>query len=257
MLRPLTVLKVGGASVEDAALWSALAPAVAASGSWVVVHGGGAELTGWQRRLGLPTEWREGLRVTTDADMDVVVMVLSGRVNKRVVAALVGGGCRAVGVSGEDDGLVRAAPAPGLGRAGVVEAVDPTLLAELLSAGIVPVVSPVSRGSDGRPVNVNADDAACAVAVALDADRLFFVSDVPGVRGVDGELAELDSAAAADALGAGTIADGMAPKVRAALRASESGVRDVRVGDVGLLGGGGTRIQAAGAAAGSEGVAVS
>lgn len=235
MSSPLTVVKVGGATVDDPTVWSALARAVAAGGSWLVVHGGGAELTGWQRRLGLRSEWRDGLRVTTDADMDVVVMVLSGRVNKRVVAALLGAGCSAAGISGEDDGLLRAAPLTDLGRAGRVACVKPGLLRTLLSAGIVPVVSPVSRGPDGRPVNVNADDAASALAVALSADRLFFLSDISAVRVGEQDLAELDGASAAAALADGTIGGGMAPKVRAALRAAEAGVPDVRIGAAGLL----------------------
>ncbi|HSH45553.1 MAG TPA: acetylglutamate kinase [Longimicrobiales bacterium] len=260
MLTPVSVVKVGGATVADEAVWSALAEAVRAGGSWVVVHGGGGEVTEWQHRLGLMSEWHNGLRVTTDADMDVVGMVLSGRVNKRVVSALVGAGCRAAGVSGEDDGMLRAEPSPELGRAGTISAVDARLLGALLSAGVVPVVSPVSRGPDGRSVNVNADDAACAIAAELPADRLLYLSDVPGVLDGGAVVPELDGAMAESALVSGTIAGGMAPKVRAALRAVAAGVDEVCVGDIGMLSGGGTRIRAGGtpaAATVAEAVAAS
>ena len=174
----LTVVKVGGAVAGAPAEVAAFASAVAAlPGSRVVVHGGGTEITAWQERLGLPVEWKDGLRVTTPAAMQVTAMVLSGLVNKRLAAALIDAGELAVGISGEDGGLVRALRRDGgrLGEVGEVAGVDPRPLCALLDAGILPVVSPVSRGPGGAPLNVNADEAAIALAVGLAANRLLLV----------------------------------------------------------------------------------
>lgn len=255
MLSGLVVVKVGGRTVSDAGSLAALARALLALPRAVVVHGGGDEVTALQRRLGLEPEWRDGLRVTTAASLDVVGMVLSGRINKRVVRSLLDGGVPAAGISGEDGGLLVAEPVRGgaLGRVGAVVAVDPTLPRALVAAGLIPVISPVSRGTDGAPLNVNADDAAAALAGALGAERLLLVSDVPGVRADTGpvpELPELTERAAAAALASGAIDGGMAPKVRAGLMAVAGGVADVRIGDLSLLtGAAGTRLVAAGVAA--------
>jgi acetylglutamate kinase len=248
----LTVVKVGGAVAGAPPELAALASAVAAlPGARVVVHGGGTEITAWQERLGLPVVRREGLRVTTPETMQVTAMVLSGWVNKRVVAALIGAGELAVGLSGEDGGLLRAERKDGgrLGEVGEIADVDPRPLRALLDAGMLPVVSPVSRGPAGAPLNVNADEAAIALAVGLKADRLLLVSDVPGVL-VDGApLEQVTAEGAADLLRRGVVQGGMAVKVKQALEAARAGV-EVRIGDNALLtgGGAGTRVVPANAA---------
>lgn len=252
MLSGLTVVKVGGRAVSEPASGAVLARGLGALAPVVVVHGGGDEVTALMRLLGLEPEWRDGWRVTTPASLDVVGMVLSGRINKRIVRSLLDAGVRAAGVSGEDGGLLLAEPARGgaLGRVGAVVAVDPTLARALLDAGLVPVISPVSRGTDGGPMNVNADEAAAALALGLGAERLLLVSDVPGVRDGAASLAELTGDAATAAVASGAIDGGMAPKVRAALTAVAGGVADVRIGDLSLLAdGSGTRVVAAGVAA--------
>ena len=242
----LTVVKVGGAVAGAPAEVAAFASAVAAlPGSRVVVHGGGTEITAWQERLGLPVEWKDGLRVTTPAAMQVTAMVLSGLVNKRLAAALIDAGELAVGISGEDGGLVRALRRDGgrLGEVGEVAGVDPRPLCALLDAGILPVVSPVSRGPGGAPLNVNADETAIALAVGLAANRLLLVSDVGGVL-VDGApLAQITAAGAVELLEREVVRDGMAVKVRQALVAVRAGV-EVRIGDGSLLsdGAAGTRV---------------
>ncbi|HEV2146945.1 MAG TPA: acetylglutamate kinase [Longimicrobiaceae bacterium] len=255
MSRGITVVKVGGNEVDDAA-WLArfAASLVLRGGSTVVVHGGGKEITTLQRALGAEPEWRDGLRVTTEASMRAVAMVLSGVVNKRVVSALLSAGTDAIGVSGEDGGLLRAEVLRGgeLGRTGEVAQVRTRLLLAWLEQGLLPVVSPVSRGPDGGPLNVNADDAAAAVAAALGATELLLVSNVPGVlRG--GEVVRSVAADGVEALVEdGTASAGMAPKLRAAARAAAAGAR-VRIGGLEMLrdAGAGTRVLRARALAGT------
>lgn len=233
----LTVIKLGGAVASAPQELAAVAAEVKALvGARVVVHGGGAEISAWQERLGLPVERLGGLRVTTPATMQVTAMVLSGWVNKRVVAALLDAGELAVGLSGEDGGLLRAVRKDGgrLGEVGEIASVDPRVLEVLLDAGMLPVVSPVSRGPAGAPLNVNADEAAIALAVGLSATRLLLVSDVPGVL-VDGvPLARITAAGAAELLRTEVVTGGMAVKVRQALEAARAGV-EVRIGDGALL----------------------
>jgi acetylglutamate kinase len=243
----VTVVKVGGNEVDDRAWTRELAGAVAESrGPVVLVHGGGKEVTELQRTLGAEPEWRDGLRVTTPEALRAVSMVLSGVVNKRLVAALVGAGADALGISGEDGALLRAEFAQGgrLGRTGEIVSVRTPLLTALLEAGLVPVLSPVSRGPDGGALNVNADDAAAAVAAALGAERFLLVSNVPGVLGADGLLAEVAAGAVESLIESGVASGGMAPKLRAAARAAGGGVGEVRIGGLQMLRdpGAGTRI---------------
>jgi acetylglutamate kinase len=237
-----TVVKVGGNELEDAGWVASLAGALATlRGPTVVVHGGGREVSALQRQLGAEPEWRDGLRVTTPEALRVLRMTLSGVVNKRLVAALVAAGVEALGVSGEDAALVRARTARGglLGRVGEVESVRADVLLRLIAVGFTPVVSPVARGLDGEPLNVNADDSAAAIAAALGAARLLFVSNVPGVLR-DGRVAPAIGVDEVESwIEAGIATDGMRPKLRAAAAAARS-VAEVRLGDLSVLGGGGT-----------------
>lgn len=253
MTPSVTVLKVGGNEVDEPCWLIRFARAVAARGGHlVVVHGGGKEVTALQRLMGAEPEWRDGLRVTTPEGMRAVSMVLSGTVNKRLASALVSAGVEAVGISGEDGGLLRAQVAHGgrMGRVGEIEKVRVELLRAWLGQGLTPVVSPVSRGPDGSSLNVNADDAAAAVARAMGAAELLFVSNVPGVldRGCTLEMVDGDEVEAL--IAAGTADGGMAPKLRAAARASEV-VKRVRIGGLEMLDNpaAGTRVCAAAALA--------
>jgi len=243
------VVKVGGNEVDDRAWVARLAAAVAArAGHTVIVHGGGKEVTALQRALGAEPEWRDGLRVTTDEGMRAVSMVLSGVVNKRVVAALITAGVDAVGVSGEDGALVRADVSRGgsMGRTGEVRDVRAELLAAWLQQGLTPVMSSVSRGPDGGPLNVNADDVAAAVAAAMKADELLFVSNVPGVLAGGSVLGAVEAGAVEAMIDDGTAAGGMAPKLRAAARAAAR-VPGVRIGGLEMLddAAAGTRVRGA------------
>jgi acetylglutamate kinase len=242
------IVKVGGNRADDAGWIREVSAGIAASRvPTVLVHGGGKDVTELQRAVGIEPEWRDGLRVTMPRVLEVVRMVLSGGVNKRWVAALIDEGADAVGISGEDGGLLRGVLLHGgaLGRAGEVTEVRTALLEAWLAQGITPVVSPVTRGPDGGGLNVNADDAAAAVAAAMGAAELLFVSDVPGVRAGGAWVDSLDAQDAAALLESGEAAGGMRPKLRAAMRARSAGVGRVRIGALEMLtdDGAGTRIE--------------
>jgi len=231
------VVKLGGRALARADWLAACARALKLVEPVVVVHGGGEAVSAWSRRLGLPVEKRDGIRVTPPAVAEVVEMVLAGPANRRVVAALRAAGLDAVGLSGVDGGLLAARPAAaGAGHVGEIAAVRASLLESFLLAGLTPVIAPVAPGPDeDLPFNVNADDAAAAVAAALRAAELLFVSDVPGLE-VEGRAQPAVDAGDVEALiGLGVATEGMAAKLRAAVRAVAAGVRAVRIGDLHLL----------------------
>lgn len=242
------VIKVGGAALSDPVWLGAFAAAVAQSTDpLIVVHGGGPEINALSARIGVPVLWKGGRRITPPEALDVASMVLTGRLNKRIVAALLDAGADAVGLSGEDGGLVMGALAEGgaLGRVGVVDRVRTDLLGWMLGRRLVPVISPISRGADGGPLNINADEVATAVAVALSARELLFITDVVGVRDGERTRPELGATEAADLITNGIARDGMALKLGAALRALDAGVVCVRIGrsDIVLDPDAGTRLR--------------
>ena len=227
------VLKIGGNELDDEAFLFGLVQAVKSlqrdGKSPVIVHGGGKTIADFQKRLGLETRFIEGLRVTDEDSLDVAEMVLSGLMNKRIVRRCVNEDVRAIGISGVDDGTVFVEkmwhPLGDLGRVGEVQDVETGLLTTLLEAGIVPVISPISVGAyDGLSYNVNADHVAAAIAAAVGAIKLIFVSNVPGVliagrvvRGITADQCE-------EWIAEGSISGGMVPKVRSAVDAVRSGV---------------------------------
>ena len=231
------VLKIGGRAQHDAGLPAAIRDASRHEGV-VVVHGGGDEVSALQRRLGVTPAFHGGRRVTTPGDLEIVQMVLSGPANKRLVSAFVTAGVRAVGISGEDDGLLmaRAVARETLGEVGEPSRVDTRLLTHLIDAGYVPVVSPLARDeATGTTLNVNGDDAAAAIAVALGAKELVLVADVAGVMAHNVPIPELDVEQAAALIENGTARDGMAAKLQAARRAVERGVARVRIGNIAAI----------------------
>ena len=247
----VVVLKIGGNEIDDDEFLERLADAVGAlraAAEPVLVHGGGKEIARLQQALGLEPRFVEGLRVTDEASLAVAEMVLSGAVNKRLAALLVARGIAAVGLSGVDGGLLRVRrlqhPSGDLGWVGEVAEVQPLLLQLLLSRGIVPVVSPISLGLDGRRYNVNADHAAMALAKALGARSLAFVTNVPGVLREGRVVGRLTAGEAERWIAEGVIGGGMVPKVRAALQVVAGGVPEARIVDLeGLATGGGTRFE--------------
>ena len=228
------VLKIGGRAQSDARLPGAVLKAVARD-SVVVVHGGGDEVSALQRRLGFTPTFHGGRRVTTVGDLEIVQMALSGSANKRLVSAFVGQGIRAVGISGEDDGLLRARATSRetLGEVGAPSNVDGRLIDLLVRGGCVPVISPLARDEEtGGTLNVNGDDAAMAIAIAIGADELLLVANVEGVISDGMIVPELDVERASALVDNGTARDGMAAKLQAACRAVELGVGRVRIGNI-------------------------
>ena len=241
----MLVLKVGGNEIDDANFLSGFARAVAGmSETPVVVHGGGKEIADLQVKFGLTPRFVEGLRVTDEASLAIAEMVLSGRVNKRIVAALIHAGVDAIGLSGVDRGLVRVEkmehPAGDLGRVGRVVSVRGEVLCDLVERKIVPVVSPISLGAEGA-YNVNADSVACAIGSEVNADAVVFVTNVAGVMQDNQIIPTLTAAEADKLIKAQVIRGGMVPKVRAALDAIKSGACTARITNLeGLANGSGT-----------------
>ena len=236
---PARVIKLGGRAQSDRALPDAIAAASRdASRALCVVHGGGDEVSSLQRRLGGEPTFVGGRRVTTAADIDVVRMVLSGTVNKRLVAAIISAGAQAVGLSGEDASLLtaRVGEHERLGLVGEPVGVNVELLETLFASLYVPVISPLARDVDsGSTLNVNGDDAAAAIAAALGAEELLFIADVPGVMEDGAVLEAIDADFAVALVARGTATAGMAAKLDAARRALAGGVSRVRIGDIGAL----------------------
>lgn len=227
MSRPVTI-KLGGVAGQHAS--SVRLVAESAPLDTVVVHGGGNEVGEWSRRLGLEPRTHEGLRVTDHDTLDVALAVLGGLVNTRLVAAFGAHGRRAVGLTGADGGLLRLRRREReLGEVGEVVGADVSLLATLVAAGVLPVVASLGVDAEGSLLNVNADEAAGALAAAR-GGLLLLCTDVPGVQ-LEGRLVDhLDHAGVERMLTDGTASAGMRPKLRAALVAARAGC-DVRIVD--------------------------
>jgi len=185
----------------------------------VVVHGGGDLITGWLSRQGIATRFERGLRVTDQETLDVVVAVLCGLVNKELVAAIQSRGGRAMGLSGIDGCLIEArVKDEALGYTGEVVKINPEPIEILLKEGYIPVIAPLGFGAKGEKLNVNADTAAGEIAAASSAQRLIFLTDVPGVLDGSGRLLpRLSPAEASSLIASGVVSGGMIPKVEACL----------------------------------------
>lgn len=243
------VIKYGGHAMKDAALRQSFAESVVLlryiGVHPVIVHGGGPQIGQMLSRLGIASEFRQGLRVTDAATMDVVEMVLVGKVNKEIVNLINLAGGRAVGLSGKDGRLIRAqklemaverADAPpeiiDLGKVGEVVAVDTSVITSLQAANFVPVIAPVGVDENGETYNINADSVASAVAVAVGAKKLILLTDVPGVLDKKGELiSSMTIHQAVHALEQGVITGGMIPKIKCCLEAVDGGVGKAHILD--------------------------
>jgi acetylglutamate kinase len=232
------VIKYGGAAMTDAALREAVASDVVLMKlvgiNPVIVHGGGPEITGYMDRLGLPVRFVDGLRVTDDAAMEVVKMVLVGKVNKELVAAINSHGRLAVGIAGDDGNLIRATQvSPDLGRVGQVASIDTTVIDNLIDDGFIPVIASVGGGEDGGSYNINADAVAVEVAAALGSEKVIFLTDVDGVYRDFSDKSSLISQLSlreAKAMVAGKeLGSGMIPKVNACIGALEAGVERAHI----------------------------
>ncbi|MEL6888678.1 MAG: acetylglutamate kinase [Pseudomonadota bacterium] len=199
----------------------------------VIVHGGGPMINDMLDRLGIRSDFVGGKRVTDAATMDVVEMVLSGIVNKRIVQAINRAGGKAVGLSGKDANLITCDQTdPALGLVGTPSQIDPSILRTLFDTAMIPVIAPLGAGRSGETFNINGDTAAGAIAGALKADRLLLLTDVEGVKNAGGAvLTEITADQIRSLTDDGTIAGGMIPKTETALDAIASGVRAVVILD--------------------------
>ena len=233
------VIKYGGSALDASSTDTILEDAAALQSVGVrvvLVHGGGKEISALLDRMNVETKFENGYRVTDQATLEGAEMALSARVNKSIVGALDRIGAKACGVSGRDGGLITARQKDEkLGLVGAITKVDPRLLTTLLDAGYLPVVSPIARGEEGTALNCNADDAARAVAEAVGADKLVFLTDTDGIL-VDSHnqstrIARMDVARAKELIDSGLIAGGMIPKTMNCIHAVEHGVGSVTVLD--------------------------
>ena len=234
----VVVVKFGGNAMGDEAAMAEFARDIVlmrqVGMNPVVVHGGGPMINDMLNRLNIKSEFVRGKRVTDKATVEVVEMVLTGLVNKRIVQAIMDEGGRAVGLSGKDDDLmVCEADDPELGFVGRPVEMNVQVLRDLFNAGIIPVVAPVATGmADNETFNVNGDTAAGAIAGALQADRLLLLTDVSGVKNKAGEIVtQMTPEDVRAMIEDGTIAGGMIPKTETALAAIEEGVRAVVILD--------------------------
>jgi acetylglutamate kinase len=202
----------------------------------VIVHGGGPQIASTLERLGKESTFVGGLRVTDDETMNVVEMVLGGSVNREIVDLVQHGGGRAVGLTGSDGGMLRARrkliDGHDLGRVGEVVEVDPSPIVAVADAGFIPIVAPIAVDSDGNALNVNADEAAGAIAAALGAEKLMLLTDVEGVLDASGTVVpQLSVEAVRKLVDEGTIREGMIPKVQCCIEALRLGVARTHIVD--------------------------
>ena len=198
----------------------------------VIVHGGGPQIERTLTRLGITSAFVKGLRVTDDATMEVVEMVLGGSVNREIVELIQRGGGQAIGLTGNDGRMLLVRRREGLGRVGEVVAVDPAPIVAVASAGFVPVIAPIGVDERGVTHNVNADEAAGAIAAALVAEKLILLTDVEGVKDAEGNLIPVLSAEdARKHIALGAIRGGMIPKVECCISALDAGVASAHIID--------------------------
>jgi acetylglutamate kinase len=234
------VIKYGGAAQKDADLRASFAVDVVLLKHIgvrpVIVHGGGPQIGATLERLGKESTFVDGLRVTDDETMEVVEMVLGGKVNHEIVELVQQGGGRAIGLTGSDGGMIRVKrrtkDGRDIGRVGEVVAVDASAVTAVADAGFVPVIAPIGVGEDGKTYNVNADEAAGAIAQALKAEKLMLLTDVPGVLDAEGRLIQQLSRERAQLLvREGVIKGGMIPKIECCAAAVNGGVARAHIVD--------------------------
>ncbi len=238
------VIKYGGSAMSEAELRASFAVDVVLLKYIglrpVIVHGGGPQIGRTLERLGKTSTFVGGLRVTDDETMEVVEMVLGGVVNREIVDLVQRGGGQAIGLTGSDGGMIRVSTRlvddRDLGRVGRVEAVNPAPITAVTDAGFVPVIAPIGVDGAGVTHNVNADEAAGAVAQALHAEKLILLTDVEGVRDAEGRpIGQLSVDEANKLISEGTIRDGMIPKVECCISVLQGGVASAHIVDGRIL----------------------
>ncbi|WP_061215308.1 acetylglutamate kinase [Syntrophomonas wolfei] len=229
------VIKYGGAAMTDCELKQKVMQDIVlmkfVGMHPIVVHGGGPEINQMLSRLGIKSEFVNGFRVTDAATMEIVEMVLGGKVNKEIVAGIHASGGKAVGISGKDGALIQARPADGSGRMGFVgevQCVNPELIEKVIENGYIPVIAPIGLGEEQQSYNINADLVAAAIAVSMKADKLVLLTDVPGLMMNPADsnslISVLKVSEVENYVKEGIIAGGMVPKVQCCVEAVTGGV---------------------------------
>jgi len=234
----IMVIKYGGSAMLDAKLRESFSKDVSllryVGINPVVVHGGGPEIGEALKKLGIESKFYQGLRITDESTMEVVVMVLAGKVNKEIVLQINKSGGKAVGISGVDAHIIKAKKKlvkdMDLGLVGDVDEVNPEILLHLSEDGYIPVVAPIGVDKDGRRYNINADSVASAIAISLKAEKLIFLTDTDGVKDKQGNLiSSIKVSEISSLINNGTITGGMIPKILSSKDAVERGVKKVHI----------------------------
>ncbi|MGL1894648.1 MAG: acetylglutamate kinase [Spirochaetaceae bacterium] len=231
-IKPIILIKTGGkVAVTGAELTSLIKEikTLQTDYNFILVHGGGAEVTEASKVYGLEAKFIDGVRMTTKPEMQIVDGVLAGRINKRIVRTFETLEVPAVGLSGNDGQIFTGEPIDSLGenRTGKVTFTDPNLLNLLIHGGFTPIICSVSMDKDGNPLNINADEAALAVSVTLKANKVIFLSDIPGILKENEVLKHMTLESIKEEIESGVISGGMIPKVKSSISAIENGVKSV------------------------------
>ena len=227
----IIVIKLGGHAMTDLTAMKSFARDIVlmkqCNVNPIIIHGGGPMINATLAKLDITSSFHEGKRITTEEIMEVVEMVLSGKVNKSIVSALNEQGGKAVGLSGKDSSLIYCEQdTPELGCVGKIMEINPEVLNSFIDSDFIPVVAPIGYGNNSKTYNINGDTVAGALASSLNADRLLLLTDVEGVKSSEGKLIpQLDSIQARKLIKDGVISEGMIPKVNTSLDAIETGVR--------------------------------
>ena len=198
---------------------------------FVIIHGGGAEVSKMSEKFGIKPEFADGIRMTGESEMDVVDMVLAGKVNKYIVRQFNRISIPAVGLCGADGGIFLGERLSEQTHTGKVSEVNPRLLRLLFNEGMIPVIAPTSADRAGTALNINADEVAFSLAAAIPAGKLIFISDIPGILKEQSVMNRLDPAEISREISSGTITGGMIPKVRSAVQALKHGVSGIAIGN--------------------------
>ncbi|MFP4383295.1 MAG: acetylglutamate kinase [Spirochaetia bacterium] len=235
------LIKIGGNAAADPSLFANLAEEMLSyegRSQFMLVHGGGGEISRFSEKMGFEPLFRDGIRMTSGGEMDIADMVLAGLMNKRIVRECRRRGINAAGISGSDGGLLagKSIDREEKNRTGRIISVNCGILDALTGSGYVPVIAPTSSDKDGGGLNINADEAAFAIAAALPADKLIFLSDTPGILIDKQVITSLTEAEMEKAIRNGSIYGGMIPKTRASLGALRAGVGSIVIGQYSLSG---------------------
>ena len=229
----LSIIKIGGRPLADADSLKLLCRELKEASAEIplaVVHGGGSEVSRISRIFGLEPVFIDGIRQTSNQEMDVVEMVLAGRMNTLLVRALNMQGLKAVGLSGCDAGLLTGTPLSSESRTGSISGTEGKLLTDLMQSGYLPVCSSVAMDAEGEALNINADEAALELAVSVHAARLIYLSDVPGIKLREQVVGSMDREKAEHEIAAGEISGGMIPKVRSSFEGLSRGIGEIIIG---------------------------